>query len=60
MENQPHSITDEQINQMHRVKSYYPYRIVFGCLEDGEFNVYATMTKAKMNNRLRKGIPVWM
>lgn len=51
--------TQEEVKEMHRVKLYFPYRLVFGVRESDGFHVYATSTKHKMNKFLRDGFVVF-
>lgn len=51
----PQNILDE----MKRIKSYYPYRIIFAALEGTEWNVYAKTTRHVMNRLAREGVAVW-
>lgn len=47
-------LNKEQIDRMNYIKSYYPYRIVFGVImPNGDFDVYAEYTKRKLNKFLR-------
>lgn len=53
--------TEDQKNQVIRLKQYFPYRIVFGViLPDGTFESYAETTKRKMNKFAKLGYPVIM
>lgn len=49
--------SEAQVAEMRRVKSYFPYRIVFGVFdkETGEFSVWAKTTKHSMNRLVREG-----
>lgn len=48
-------LTQEEIKEMHRVKSYFPFRKIAGVkLPDGKFEVFACATMAKANNFARK------
>lgn len=48
-------LSQAEINEMSRVKAYFPYRVVLGVkLPDGKFEVFANATKAKANNFARK------
>lgn len=52
------SLLNEAASEMNRVKSYYPFRIVWCAVHPVtlEFSgVYATPTKAKLNRYLREG-----
>lgn len=45
--------------EMARIKAYFPYRIVF-CIGDGEeFEVFAAVTKHRINKALREGKKVY-
>ena len=54
-------LTQDEINEMRRVKAYFPFRKVSGVKDpDGTFSVYANATYAKANNHAKKtGGRVW-
>lgn len=54
-------LTQQQVNEISRVKAYFPYRIVFGVVDKdtGEFFVYAKPTKHTMNKLAREGHQVF-
>ncbi len=44
-------LTENQKQQLYRLKQYFPYRIIFGVLTpENEFLTFAETTKRKMNN----------
>jgi len=48
-------LTEEEVNEIKRVKAYFPFRVVSGVkLPSGEFEVFANATAAKANNYARK------
>jgi hypothetical protein len=53
------SLTSDQEQQLIRLKQYFPYRIVFGVIVDGEFQMYADTTKRRMNKFLKSGCLVF-
>jgi hypothetical protein len=54
-------LTPEQIDQMKRVKSYFPYRIIWSEInkETKEFSCFGSYTKRAMNASARKGNAVF-
>lgn len=50
-------LNDAQIAEIRRVKSYFPYRIVFGVInkDTGVFLTYAKTTRHTMNKLIREG-----
>ena len=54
-------ITLPQQDEMKRLKSYFPFRIVYGAVNHatGEFICAAVSDKRKINQLLRKGFTVW-
>lgn len=53
-------LTQEQQSEMRRLKSYFPYRIVWAVINKaGEFAAYATSDKRAMNKELRAGNSVF-
>jgi len=53
--------TQSQIDELVRLKQYFPYRIIFGVLKkDGAFETYAAKTKHAMNRALRSGDAVFV
>lgn len=54
------ALTKEQDAQLVRLKQYYPWRIVWGAIVNGEFESYATTTKHRMNKYLREGHQVFI
>lgn len=57
METTTKTLTEAEITQMVRLKSYFPYRLIFGCKhpETGEFFPMASTDRRKSNGFLRKG-----
>lgn len=55
------NLSDQQVVEMRRMKSYFPYRIVFGVFDKdtGEFSVWAKPTKHAMNRLVREGHAVF-
>ena len=54
-------LTQQQIEEVKRVKMYFPYRIAFGALhpKTQEFRASAATTKRPINDLLRQGWLVW-
>jgi hypothetical protein len=50
-----------QEQQMMTMKSYFPFRIVWGKIDKntGAFEVFANVTKHAMNKAVRDGHKVW-
>lgn len=55
-------MTEAQINEMRRVKSYFPFRRVFAVIrkETGKFEVHAMATLARANKLAREGHQVFI
>jgi hypothetical protein len=54
------SITPQQLEEMRRVKSYFPYRVVWMGFINGDFvGPYAESTKRGANAIVRKGGLAW-
>lgn len=54
-------LTQSQIQELQRIKAYFPYRIVFGVIKkDGTFEVWAKTTKHAANRLAREGHQVFM
>lgn len=55
-------LTNTQIAELQRLKSYFPYRVVFGIIDKdtGSFEAQARTTKAAANNAARKGHTVFI
>jgi hypothetical protein len=54
-------LTQEQAEEMKRVKGWFPYRIVFGVLrKTGEFEVWAKPTMHAANKLNREGHTIWL
>ncbi len=48
--------TDAQLAEMQRLKSYFPYRIIYGAFSpDGEFEAGAQKDRRRINKLLREG-----
>ncbi len=49
--------TAEQTEQLRKLKSYFPFRIVWGGInpQNQEFEAHADHTRAKLSNKVRKG-----
>ena len=47
--------TPEQEQEMRKLKSHFPYRLVWGALKDGNFETHATHDRRKLNKYLRDG-----
>ena len=48
--------TVEQEQQLFRMKQYFPYRIVWGAVDqNGNFEAHANATRHRLNSYLRKG-----
>lgn len=56
------TLNQNQIDELVRLKAYFPYRIVFGIIDKdtGGFEAQVRTTKAAMNNAMRKGHRVFM
>ena len=52
-------ITPSQQEEMKRLKQYFPYRIVYGAIMNGEFSCGAVPTMRKIENLVKKGASVW-
>ena len=52
----------QQVAEMQRMKSYFPYRIVFGVIDKdtGQFEVWAKPTMHAANRLVREGHAVFM
>ena len=49
-------ITESQLNDLRRLKAYFPYRIVFGAISpSGEWEANAQPTKRRALSLARKG-----
>ena len=47
-------LTDDQKKQLSSLKSYFPYRVIFGVLyNDGKFESYAEHDKRKLNKLVK-------
>jgi hypothetical protein len=57
---QEEQMSAEQERQLLRLKAYFPYRIVFGWIENGEFYTGAVATMHKPNKLAREGKEVWI
>lgn len=53
-------LTPEQTAEMQRIKSYFPYRIVYGAVKDGEWQCGAVTTKREPNRLAREGWTVFL
>ena len=55
------NLSEQQVAEMRRMKSYFPYRIVFGVFDkdSGDFFVYSKTTKHTMNRLVREGHAVF-
>lgn len=54
-------LTKEQTQELQRLKEYFPFRIVFGVLnQDGSFEAYAKTTMHTANRLARKGACVFI
>lgn len=54
-------MTPEQVKELERLKSYFPYRIVFGAVSpEGVFEAYCKTTMHTANNLVRKGYQVFV
>ena len=48
--------TDSQIEQLESLKLYFPYRIVWGAIDqNGNFEAQATFDRRRLNKYLRSG-----
>lgn len=56
-ESQPPSKT---LDEMKRTKSYFPFRHVFAFKQGDEWFVCADLTRRRMNNKARAGLPVFL
>jgi len=55
-----YQLTEENKNDLIKLKQYFPYRIIFGvCMPDGKFDTYAVNTKHKLNKFLKLGYQVF-
>lgn len=55
------NMNQDQINELKRIKMYFPYRIVFGAISpDGKFDAYCKTTMHTANNLVRKGYQVFI
>lgn len=56
-----HMLNDEQLKELQRLKAYFPFRIVFGVIDqDGKFEAYAKTTMHTANSLSRKGHSVFL
>lgn len=54
-------LTQQQTQELQRLKAYFPYRIVFGVIhQDGSFEAYAKTTMHTANHLARKGASVFI
>lgn len=60
-ETQRHPLSGEQLAELQRLKSYFPFRIVFGVLKaDGTFEAHARATRHTANKLARDGHQVFI
>lgn len=53
-------LTTDETNELARLRSYFPFRIIFGAIaQDGTFEAYAMTDKRKMNQLVRAGYTVY-
>ena len=54
-------MNEKQIEELRRLKAYFPYRIVWACINavTGEFSAQASYDKRAMNKELRAGNQVF-
>jgi len=57
-----HELNAEQLNEMGFLKSHYPYRIIYGVVDQntGKFTASAVTTKAIPNKLARQGHTVFV
>lgn len=50
------TLTDSQIEELQRLKDYFPYRIIFGVIDKdtGEFEAWCKTTNHVLNRKLRE------
>jgi hypothetical protein len=54
-------LNEQQVQELSRLKAYFPYRIVFGVIDqEGKFEAYAKTTMHTANHLARKGLTVFV